>query len=220
MATPSAAARDPHEPELDLRNPALAAFLGWLVPGAGHLYQGRTGKGLLYLICILGTFCYGLYIGDGKVVYFSWRPNDNRWAYFCQVGVGLAALPALVQSDRASHGRGPLWGIDIMAPPRFGEAWRKSERDDLTRLNAQPGAQIEMRKYESPDELAWWNKSLYRYFELGTVYTMIAGLLNVLAIYDAFAGPVPLEHGGDEDEDDEKKSGETQASQLATAETR
>ena len=35
-----------------------------------------------------------------------------------------------------------------------------------------------------------WHKTLNRYFELGTVYTMIAGLLNVLAIYDAWGGPV------------------------------
>ena len=31
---------------------------------------------------------------------------------------------------------------------------------------------------------------LNRYFELATFYTMIAGLLNVLAIYDALSGPV------------------------------
>ena len=28
------------------------------------------------------------------------------------------------------------------------------------------------------------------FFELGTVYTLIAGLLNILAIYDAWGGPV------------------------------
>ncbi|MFI4874319.1 MAG: DUF6677 family protein, partial [Blastopirellula sp. JB062] len=27
-------------------------------------------------------------------------------------------------------------------------------------------------------------------FEMGTLYTMIAGLLNVLVIFDAYAGPV------------------------------
>jgi len=31
---------------------------------------------------------------------------------------------------------------------------------------------------------------LHHYFELGTVFTMIAGLLNILAIYDAWGGPV------------------------------
>ena len=31
---------------------------------------------------------------------------------------------------------------------------------------------------------------LRSYFDLGTAYTMIAGLLNVLAVYDAWGGPV------------------------------
>ena len=57
--------------EIDLKDPRLAAFLAWLIPGAGHIYQGRTGKGVLFFVCILGTFFYGLYIGDGRVVYAS-----------------------------------------------------------------------------------------------------------------------------------------------------
>ncbi|MGA2706482.1 MAG: DUF6677 family protein, partial [Isosphaeraceae bacterium] len=36
-----------------LRHPYRAAFQAWLVPGLGHFYQGRTGKGWLYAICIL-----------------------------------------------------------------------------------------------------------------------------------------------------------------------
>jgi hypothetical protein len=40
------------------------------------------------------------------------------------------------------------------------------------------------------DELAQWHLELHSYFELGTLITMIAGLLNVLAIYDAYAGPM------------------------------
>ncbi len=36
------------------------------------------------------------------------------------------------------------------------------------------------------------HKRLNRYFELGTVYTMIAGLLNILVVYDAYGGPVQL----------------------------
>ncbi|MDA1040181.1 MAG: hypothetical protein O3A37_07845, partial [Planctomycetota bacterium] len=37
---------------IDLRNPLLAAVLGWLVPGLGHLYQGRLFKGRLFLVTI------------------------------------------------------------------------------------------------------------------------------------------------------------------------
>ena len=152
-----------------LKDPVLAATLAWLIPGLGHWYQGRRSKGLLFFVCILGTFVFGLYLGEGRVVYASMRPGDNRFPYFCQVAVGLPALPALVQSYRVNHGSAPanfgLWK-DFMVPP------------GLTK-----GGQ------DFPSELDQLHKKLNRFFELGTVYTMVAGLLNVLAIYDAFAGP-------------------------------
>jgi hypothetical protein len=43
---------------------------------------------------------------------------------------------------------------------------------------------------QHPDELAKWNYDLGDYFEIGTVFTVIAGLLNILAIYDAYGGPL------------------------------
>ena len=48
------------------------------------------------------------------------------------------------------------------------------------------------------------HKKLHRYFELGTIYTLIAGLLNILAIYDAYGGPVFVEK---EEEDEEEIDG-------------
>src|SRR5215467_3844320 len=84
--------------EIDLRNPGLAALLAWLVPGAGHLYQRRTGKGLLFMVCILSTYFFGLALGEGKVVYASWNQVDRRWQYPLQLGAGLPALPAVFQS--------------------------------------------------------------------------------------------------------------------------
>ena len=62
--------------------------------------------------------------------------------------------------------------------------------------NGHPG------KLPSPSQmsLAWINRLLPRYFEMGTVYTMIAGLLNILAVYDACCGPVPAESAKKEDE--------------------
>ena len=36
------------QPSLDLKNPGLAAFLAWLIPGLGHIYQGRILKGVLF----------------------------------------------------------------------------------------------------------------------------------------------------------------------------
>src|SRR5437870_7556008 len=103
--------------EIDLRDPALAAILAWLIPGAGHLYQRRTGKGLLFMICILGTYFFGLALGEGKVVYASWNQVDRRWQYPLQLGAGLPALPAIVQSMIVRRGNEPRMG-GVMAPPR------------------------------------------------------------------------------------------------------
>ena len=108
--------------EIDLKDPRLAAFLAWLVPGLGHLYQGRTGKGVLFFVCIVGTFVYGMYIGQGRVVYASTadvfsREFLERWQYICQVGVGLPALPALVQRERIQDGKAPLIADNFMRPP-------------------------------------------------------------------------------------------------------
>ena len=170
----------PPEEVIDLRDPVVAAILGWFIPGLGHLYQGRTGKGLLFMVSILSIFVFGLVISDGRAVYASWVDYDKRLPYLCQVCVGLPALPALVQTYLVRGGHEPLFG-GVMAPPV-----------DKAQLDA-----------------LW--KSLSRNMELGTVYTMIAGLLNVLAIYDAFGGPVRLEptepKRRKEDESDDNPSG-------------
>lgn len=165
----------PAVPDIDLKDRRLAAFLAWLMPGAGHLYQRRTGKGLLFMVCILGTFFFGLYLGQGRVVYASMRPDDRRLPYFCQIGVGLPALPALVQAARVRSGKQPLWG-GWMAPPKL----HRSETSRDTSGNP----------IRHPHELARWHYELHTHFELGTVYTMIAGLLNVLVVFDAWGGPL------------------------------
>lgn len=164
---------DPHAPvDVELKNNKLAALLAWLWPGAGHLYQGRYGKGVLFMVCILGTFFFGLTLGGGRVVYASFTKSDMRYSYIWQFGVGLPALPAVIQSQRVIVENEPPLLKGFMAPPR------------------QPVRE------QHADELASWHKQLHGYFELGTLYTMIAGLLNILVIYDAFAGPVfPVPEG-------------------------
>ncbi len=43
-----------------------------------------------------------------------------------------------------------------------------------------------------PNELAMWTVKYHPHFELGTVYTVVAGLLNVLVICDAAGGPLVI----------------------------
>jgi hypothetical protein len=161
--------------EINLREPGVAAFWAWFWPGAGHIYQGRYAKGSLFMICILGTYFYGLVLGGGRVVYAYWERGEQRYHYLCQVGVGLPALPAVVQNMRVGQGKEPLFG-GIMAPP--------------------PGQNRALRE----ESLSGWHHYYGWRFEMGTLFTMVAGLLNVLAIYDAYAGPaLPVP-------EDEKKS--------------
>jgi hypothetical protein len=174
--------------EIDLKDRRLAAFLAWLIPGAGHIYQGRTGKGILFFVCILGTFFYGLYIGNGRVVYASTAPVFSRqfldrWQFICQVGVGLPVLPAVVQRERLRNNKPPLFGDNFMRPPygpndKPSDFFESEDQSDPDRI------------VKSPDELSKWNYDYGEYFEIGTVFTVIAGLLNILAIYDAYGGPL------------------------------
>lgn len=48
------------------------------------------------------------------------------------------------------------------------------------------------RESKQPNQLAKWTVEMHPRFEIGTIYTVIAGLLNVLVICDAYAGPLVL----------------------------
>ena len=189
--TPKTKTSDESVLEINLKDPRLAAFLAWLVPGLGHMYQGRTGKGILFFVCIVGTFYYGLYIGGGRVVYASTADMFSkqfleRWQYICQVGTGLPALPAIVQRERVRMGKSPIFGDNFERPPY------SSAPPDRPALLISKDLTDPHHEVVHPDELAKWNYELGDYFEIGTVFTVIAGLLNILAIYDAYGGPLVI----------------------------
>ncbi len=96
-----------------LKNPGLAAFLSWLLPGLGQMYQGRVFKGALFALCILGMFFCGVQMGEGRPVYCYYEINPDRmenqdgavrrfrnYGYISQFLVGLPALPAIIQTKR------------------------------------------------------------------------------------------------------------------------
>lgn len=145
---------------LDLRNKELAAFLAWLMPGAGHFYQRRYLKSAIFFIAIMSTFVLGMLVGGGRCVYASWNKVENRWQYVLQAGIGLPAMPAAYQAYRVRSGL-PVVMNGYMAPPT------------------------------SLADLSEWNAQSSSGFDMGTLYTMIAGLLNVLVIFDAWGGPLP-----------------------------
>lgn len=184
---------------IDLRNPLVAAVLAWLVPGLGHLYQRRWFKGWLVMGMILGLFVAGFALGGGRVVYWSWKPGANRWAMLGQAGIGSAAVTAFIQARQlAGPARAPLLG-SLMAPPVGpGEevaGWYAramiAREPAITPEDFQTRQHIPLSRFEA-DELSIWQRRLGRWFEIGTLYTVIAGMLNMLIVYDAWAGPLGM----------------------------
>jgi hypothetical protein len=168
----------------------LAAVLSYLVPGLGQIYQGRTAKGVVFCLCVYILFFYGMYLGAGHAtvngaeyvvssnVYLpdtAARNNPfnlpplaanlyNRPQFAGQFWVGVAAWPALWQYWRFDRGRAD--GKD----PLLGTFERTPSESSLNAVHT------------SGDKL----------MELGWVYTVIAGVLNIMVIYDALAGPAYL----------------------------
>lgn len=174
--------REPAKPQSPaVKLDPLAGLLSYLIPGLGQIVQGRVGKGILFFVCLYGLFFYGLSSGQFKNV---WLPKANnlpdvalfgrslsglpkaisyRPQFLGQFWIGVAAWPAIIQYAAS--------GPDLNDPPRplpiLGTYMRTPSEDVLNQLQ---------RDGNKRWDLAW-------------VYTLIAGALNVLVIYDALAGP-------------------------------
>jgi TM2 domain-containing membrane protein YozV len=172
---PAASPRGPAAPPF--RPDPTAAVLSFLVPGLGQIAQGRVGKGVLFLVCLYGMFFYGMFLGQWSNVFLADTAEANtrlpRWAanlynrphYAGQFWMGVVAWPALWHywHDPANQDRGP-----IDTPKQF-----------VAKFEAAP----------SEKELNDFQRDSDKHWDLGWVYTVIAGVLNVLVIYDALAGP-------------------------------
>ena len=69
-------------------NPTVIAFAAFLVPGAGHLWQGRTQKGIVFLIMIPLMFAMGLWL-NGRLFPFELAQPLVGLAAFASVGNGV-----------------------------------------------------------------------------------------------------------------------------------
>jgi hypothetical protein len=153
-------------PQVKLKDPLWAGVLAWLVPGLGHFYQGRWAKAILFSTCILALFATGIAFGSA--------PEDPRIGYARVVYIDTNSV-----QDRWAIV--PQAGIGLAALPAFYQ-WYRAKNDQL----GDSTFMAPMKRHQANDI----HYVLGAYFELGTVFTMIAGLLNILVIFDAVSGPV------------------------------
>ena len=159
---------------IDLRNPYMAGFLAWLVPGLGHYYQRRYHKALIFFLCIMPTFLVGCAlassseVGIARNVYWSWRwkSGDTRLWWLVQAPLlGMVVVPTTIQAWQINSGQAPMFG-NFMAPPK---------------LHPQDPSGVSPTLDEIRQKLP--------HYELATYLVVIAGLMNILVIFDAIDGP-------------------------------
>jgi hypothetical protein len=66
----------------------LVCVLAWLLPGAGHLLQGRRGKGLVFLITVPLMFAFGLWL-QGRLFPLEWSDPLVFLGAIADRGIGL-----------------------------------------------------------------------------------------------------------------------------------
>jgi hypothetical protein len=116
-------------------------------------------------------------------------------------------------------GRQPLLLGGFMAPPLVpGQYVSRAYADRLARHDPdiRPDDFFDkppLKQYRR-DQLAQWHRQLGKFFEIGTLYTMLAGMLNLLVIYDAWAGPLGLS-----EEEKKRRAADSAAAAPAEAAT-
>ena len=74
-------------------NTYLICAAAWLVPGGGHLWLGRTQKGLVFLITLPLMFATGLWL-EGRLFPFQFSEPLVGLAAVADIGIGLAYFVA------------------------------------------------------------------------------------------------------------------------------
>jgi hypothetical protein len=105
----------PTEP-IPLKDTFTAGILAWLLPGLGHIYQGRIAKGIFFFVCLMGTYTWGMHLGEWKVVYWAWDDRKPVVEGLCRLGMGLPSLPSYLQSFRKDNAGLPMLGKFQAAP--------------------------------------------------------------------------------------------------------
>jgi hypothetical protein len=195
----------------------LPGLLSYLVPGLGQVVQGRIAKGVLFFVCIYALFFYGLCLGSGTVTLVVGKDdkgNDKLETF--HVG-GNVYLPDTADSrdGRSATSGTPRLLTNLYNRPQFlGQFWvgvvawpavwqyahlpTPSPSDPRPSIPPDP---LLGRFMQPPEErqLNAVHTSGDKLMELGWVFTVIAGVLNIMVIYDALAGPAfpsPKADGG------------------------
>ncbi len=148
-------------------NFAIALFLAWLVPGAGHVYAGRVRRGLILFVTLTATFWSGMALGGVMTA----DPVNERWWFIAEGFTGVNGLVAW-QRHKALTADFEVWLVRQ-------EAFIREARQLPVR------AQWELRQAYFDQYLAERQLALVAPVDVvARAYAGVAGMLNLLCMFD------------------------------------
>ena len=152
----------------------LALVFAWLVPGLGHLMIGEKARGMIFLVTLHGLFALGLLIGGIRAI----NPADQPIWRYTQF---LSGWPMLVSNHFEKTDFEPNY-IDEdqnhqIPMERLYQADRPSALNDDNRAARIAYAKDFFQKYP----LFTYHPKIQ---DIGSVYCGLAGMLNLLVIFD------------------------------------
>lgn len=188
MTTPAAAAPRAAEPPKaaearDFQTGLFCAFLSYLVPGLGQIVQGRVFKGAVFLVAIYALFFYGMYLGSGTAVVDAKTYKVQGNVYLPPSGPGGEKAGFLSDLYNRPQFAGQFWVGAV--------AWPAVVQYLYYNPNDTDGLPVLGKFMRTPEEKALNAVTVAgdKTLELGWVYTVIAGVLNIIIMYDALCGP-------------------------------
>jgi len=157
---PAAGSEPPAPEQFD----PVAAVFGVIFPGAGQVYLGQKWRGVFAAVGVLGLFLGGMLIGGISVI----DRRDNPVWFIGQAMVGPIAF-----------------GVDYVHQHRFkvvdpATGRRRAAYPDETR-DPVSGRAMPAGPGQGPPYM----RPLGRVAELGTLFATIAGMMNLIVIFDA-----------------------------------
>lgn len=166
--------------------PLLALLLAWIVPGAGHIYLGRVKRGIVILVTIAAMFWAGVAVGGVMTV----DRHQERWWFVAQMFTGVHGLAGW-QRQEAVQTELDKYLLDEKLPNdrAKNDPHRRAHTDFWLQEGSEKG------------RLALVGSSS----TFARSYTGVAGLLNLMCIFDAAMLALMGMKGEQAPSDDDKK---------------
>jgi TM2 domain-containing membrane protein YozV len=148
---------DPNVNMMNVPKAVLAGFLGWLIPGAGHVLIGRPARGVIIFLVIGATFWTGMAIGGVMTM----DPTADKLWSSAEMLTGAHGIVAMVRQKRV-----------------YDEIYAEHPELDTATMTGERRLRLDAALADRGVAL------VYPADVVARAYAGVAGLLNLLCIFD------------------------------------